>query len=356
MLIAQLKQIIDKSASLEDAVQDIFTHYNKSIILEHTLRTRDAAVKLAKMYGIDCDIVEQAALLHYIGGVMPISERIVFALDNGIPVLEEEDNYPQIIYQKISRFIAEKAFDIDNELVLSAIECSLTLKDNPSLVDKVVFIADKIEWTRDQKPTYYDDVYNALINKSLDAGVEKYLDFVYQHSDDYGVIHSWMAEAFDYYNINYEEKDYITYIRSMVGHRKIILCGAIVIIFNDKNQILLQLRSSTSTGKWGLPGGLMEMGESMEENAAREVYEETGIKITDLELVGVNSGEKCFLSLPNGDEFFAVAVCYKTYSYTGVPVVNDNESLELRLFDLNDLPDDIVGSHRFFIDKLINEM
>ncbi len=319
------------------------------------MRTRDLAIKLAKMWGIDCDIVETAALLHDISGIIPNSERVIFALDNGIPVLVEEDNFPLIIHQKISKYIAENVFQIDNELILNAIECHTTLKDNPSIIDKIVFIADKLEWDRDQKPVYYDNVYTALTKISLDAGIEAYLNFVYKHRNEYAVIHPWLNDAFDYFNINYEEKDYISYIRSMVGHRNIILTGAIVIIQNSDGQILLQQRNTSAKGKWGLPGGLMEMGESMEENAVREVYEETGLTIDkdSLTFVGINSGKTSHLKLENGDEFYAVAVCYRTDKYRGKLKINDHESMDLQFFCLDNLPDAMVGSHRWFVEKIV---
>jgi hypothetical protein len=54
--------------------------------------------------------------------------------------------------------------------------------------------------------------------------------------------------------------DYIRELRSLVGTRPLILVGAVVIIQNENQQILLQHRKD---GDWGLPGGLMEPGESL---------------------------------------------------------------------------------------------
>ncbi len=52
--------------------------------------------------------------------------------------------------------------------------------------------------------------------------------------------------------------EYYKELRKYVGHRPIILPGSVVIIVNDIGEILLQERND---GSWGLPGGLMNLGE-----------------------------------------------------------------------------------------------
>ena len=67
---------------------------------------------------------------------------------------------------------------------------------------------------------------------------------------------------------------YIEDLRKLVGHRRLILCGSSVVIRNEKGELLLQERRHPS-GRWAFPGGLMELGESTEDTARREVREET---------------------------------------------------------------------------------
>ena len=57
-------------------------------------------------------------------------------------------------------------------------------------------------------------------------------------------------------------KDYIRWIRSKVGHEKIILAFAGGCIFNDQGKVLLQRRGDSH--KWGFPGGAIEPGEAPE--------------------------------------------------------------------------------------------
>lgn len=61
---------------------------------------------------------------------------------------------------------------------------------------------------------------------------------------------------------------YIADLREAIGTRPIILVGAAVIVRNDKGQILLQKRSDTRD--WGTIGGALELGEALEDAAARE--------------------------------------------------------------------------------------
>lgn len=67
--------------------------------------------------------------------------------------------------------------------------------------------------------------------------------------------------------------------------------GVAVAVINEKGEFLLQKRSD---GLWGVPGGFMELGESTEEVGRREVFEETGIEVGKLDLVGVFFGKTTF--------------------------------------------------------------
>ncbi len=78
---------------------------------------------------------------------------------------------------------------------------------------------------------------------------------------------------------------YIMNLRKYVGHEPIIGLGATTLVFNNKNELLLNLRSDTNT--WGIPGGSMELYENIKDTAIRELKEEAGITANNLELVVV---------------------------------------------------------------------
>lgn len=130
---------------------------------------------------------------------------------------------------------------------------------------------------------------------------------------------------------------YLAELRKYVGQRPIINIGATIIVTNNKNELLLNLRSDTGT--WGIIGGGLELGESLEETAARELWEEAGLKAERFELLDVLSGSELFFRYPNGDETYTVIVLYKAVGVSGVPRINDDESSRLEYFSVNALPE-----------------
>ena len=78
--------------------------------------------------------------------------------------------------------------------------------------------------------------------------------------------------------------NYINWIRSRVGHEKVILVFAGGCLFDEDGKVLLQKRGDS--GKWGFPGGAIELGETPEETAVRELKEETGLDVEVKDILG----------------------------------------------------------------------
>jgi ADP-ribose pyrophosphatase YjhB (NUDIX family) len=152
---------------------------------------------------------------------------------------------------------------------------------------------------------------------------------------------------------------YIEEIRAIVGHRPIILVGAVVIVIDNYGQILLQQRKHPE-GYWAIPGGLMELTESTEETARRELFEETKLKIGELMLINVYSGPQNYIKAQNGDEFYVVTTAYYSTDYRGELLVDKSESLDFKFYNVRQLPNQIVKSHKViineFMDKFYNKI
>jgi 8-oxo-dGTP pyrophosphatase MutT (NUDIX family) len=147
---------------------------------------------------------------------------------------------------------------------------------------------------------------------------------------------------------------YIEELRAIVGHRPLIFVGAVVIILDEAGRILLQQRRQ-SHGAWGIPGGLMELGESTEETARREVYEETGLEIGKLHLINVYSGPQNFIKAANGDQFYVVTVAYYTKEFQGEILVDEAESITCEYFYPDQMPERVVASHRIILNEFLRD-
>ena len=145
---------------------------------------------------------------------------------------------------------------------------------------------------------------------------------------------------------------YIEDLRKIIGHKCILLTGSVVIIKNREGKILLQKRTHPK-GRWGLPGGLMELGESTLQTAVREVREETSLEVGELKLFGVYSGEDYFCTGESGDEWYVVVIAYTCEDFSGEPVISDGESEELRWFAPDEIPDSLARTHKEIIEDYI---
>ena len=116
------------------------------------------------------------------------------------------------------------------------------------------------------------------------------------------------------------------------------------IIFNEKHQILLEKRSDN--GFWGLPGGAMEIGESIESALRREVVEETGLVVIIERLIGIYSDPRNFTiaRYPDGNISQNVNFLFICKKISGT-LEKSAESLSLGFHNLNNLPEPLLPGH-----------
>ncbi len=129
------------------------------------------------------------------------------------------------------------------------------------------------------------------------------------------------------------------YRRRKADRNTVVRAGVGVIIRDERGRILLEKRSDC--GLWGIPGGSVEPGESVERTAVREIREETGLTVRVTRLFGVYSGGGARLVT------FPERVVQLVDTLVEAEIVRGKlkcspESEELAFFPLNELPKGIV--------------
>ena len=98
----------------------------------------------------------------------------------------------------------------------------------------------------------------------------------------------------------------------------------------------------------------MELGESFEEVAIRELKEETNLEADELKLIKILSGKDTYREYPNGDKLYDITAIFVVKKYHNDLKINDDESKKLDWFDINDLPTNMTEHTKNYIKKFGN--
>jgi ADP-ribose pyrophosphatase YjhB (NUDIX family) len=112
--------------------------------------------------------------------------------------------------------------------------------------------------------------------------------------------------------------------------------AASAIVTDDQGRILLHRRRDND--QWALPGGVMELGESLGECVVREVREETGFVVEPVGIVGIYSDPKHVFAYDDGEVRQEFSICFECRITAGDLAVSD-ESYEVEFF-----PADAIAS------------
>jgi len=128
--------------------------------------------------------------------------------------------------------------------------------------------------------------------------------------------------------------DFILALRRKIGHDRLWLPGVTAVIRRGDELLLVQ-RSDTL--EWAPVTGIVDPGEEPAVCAAREAMEEAGVEISVDRLAMTSSGSE--ITYPNGDRASYLDLTFACTWLAGEPYVADDESVDVRWWPLDGLPE-----------------
>ena len=136
--------------------------------------------------------------------------------------------------------------------------------------------------------------------------------------------------------------DYINRLRDRLGHMKVVIPGVRGLLF-DVGRLLFQRRADF--GNWGLPAGVVDVGDSALDALEREVKEETGLTVPSATPFGLYSEPRFSVTYPNGDEVQTFTIAFIVLEWSGELSDKDDEVLKVRFFPMDALPENLYPIH-----------
>ncbi len=124
--------------------------------------------------------------------------------------------------------------------------------------------------------------------------------------------------------------EHLRAVRAKVGHDLLLLPAVTGLVFDDAGRVLLQRHGDTL--RWVAPGGSVELDEAPIDALVREIWEETGLFVEPVSVLGVFGGPAFRVRYQNGDETAYVMAAFECRVHSGVLRLDGEESLELRYF------------------------
>jgi len=140
--------------------------------LAHVRETAELARKLAAAHGVDPDRAERAALLHDIADRYSDRELLILAERYGIPINLTEARIPKLLHGVVGAEILRREWGITDEELLDAVRYHISGGPRMGKLAKILFVADKIEPSRDRHYGGLDPV-RELASEDLDQAMLK---------------------------------------------------------------------------------------------------------------------------------------------------------------------------------------
>lgn len=142
--------------------------------------------------------------------------------------------------------------------------------------------------------------------------------------------------------------NYIAGLRRKIGNDLLLMPSVGAVVFDDRGRVLLQ--QARDDGFWYVPGGAVDPGEEPADAIVREMEEETGLIVEPVRIVSVTSSPD--ITYPNGHRVQYVGITFLCHVIGGELRVADDESLDVRYFPADALPE-LRPDHRLRVEQAL---
>ncbi|WP_074434823.1 bis(5'-nucleosyl)-tetraphosphatase (symmetrical) YqeK [Beduini massiliensis] len=174
--------LLSKRIDLREDCKNLLCLNDKEKTWQHVQQVAKAAQDLAIAYSVDSKSAYICGLLHDISAVIKPEDMKALMKHLQQDLDPAEDTYPFLLHQKISALIAKDYFHINDPMILSAIACHTTLHKQPSPLDMILFLADKIAWDQTGQPPYLKEL-TAALSHSLEDACLTYINYLFKEGN-----------------------------------------------------------------------------------------------------------------------------------------------------------------------------
>ncbi len=147
---------------------------------------------------------------------------------------------------------------------------------------------------------------------------------------------------------------YTRWLRSYVGHQRLMQVRASGFVRNDDGHILLCRRADVML--WDVPGGTIGLDETPAQGLMREVAEETGLQLRAERLIGVYGGPEFHWTYPNGDQAQILAIFFLARIVSGTLLPSGHENVNIAFFPPAALPPLLPRTRRMLTDAFADRV
>lgn len=172
---------------------------------EHTVSVEYTAAALAMRYQESLLNARIAGILHDCAKCLGDEELISICKKNKLPLSDFEKKNPFLLHGRVGAFLAKTKYDIDDEDILNAVSFHTTGRENMSMLEKIIFVADYIEPGRNKAVRLKEIREQAFID--IDKAMIMILDDTLKYLEASGGDIDPMTETTRNYYVNLHKQE-----------------------------------------------------------------------------------------------------------------------------------------------------